>query len=122
MPNEQIKKKKLGRGFWISILVIIVLIPLTVGISWYMGDRKYYIASVLIMIYSMIPFFASFESRKPQARELVTLAVMCAIAVASRAAFVWAENFKHASWHPACMPQIQRRETPVQSPRRSPVR
>ena len=94
MPNEQIKKKKLGRGFWISILVIIVLIPLTVGISWYMGDRKYYIASVLIMIYSMIPFFASFESRKPQARELVTLAVMCAIAVASRAAFVWAENFK----------------------------
>lgn len=94
MPNEQIKKKKLGRGFWISILVMIVLIPLTVGISWYLGDRKYYIASVLIMIYSMIPFFASFESRKPQARELVTLAVMCAIAVASRAAFVWAENFK----------------------------
>lgn len=94
MPDEQIKKKKLGRGFWISILVMIVLIPLTVGISWYLGDRKYYIASVLIMIYSMIPFFASFESRKPQARELVTLAVMCAIAVASRAAFVWAENFK----------------------------
>ena len=74
--------------------VIIVLIPLTVGISWYMGDRKYYIASVLIMIYSIIPFFAGFESRKPQARELVTLAVMCAIAVASRAAFIWAPNFK----------------------------
>ena len=35
---------------------------MTVGISWYMGDRKYYIASVLIMIYSMIPFFAGFES------------------------------------------------------------
>ena len=75
-------------------MVIIVLIPLTVGISWYMGDRKYYIASVLIMIYSIIPFFAGFESRRPQARELVTLAVMCAIAVASRAAFIWAPNFK----------------------------
>lgn len=73
---------------------MVVLIPLTVGISWYMGDRRYYIASVLIMIYSMLPFFASFESRIPGARELVTLAVMCAIAVASRAAFVWAPNFK----------------------------
>ena len=94
MQGKQLEKKKLGRGFWVSLFVIIVLIPLTVGISWYMGDRKYYIASVLIMIYSIIPFFAGFESRKPQARELVTLAVMCAIAVASRAAFIWAPNFK----------------------------
>ena len=94
MQGKQLEKKKLGRGFWVTLLVIIVLIPLTVGISWYMGDRKYYIASVLIMIYSIIPFFAGFESRKPQARELVTLAVMCAIAVASRAAFIWAPNFK----------------------------
>ena len=94
MQGKQLEKKKLGRGFWVTLLVIIVLIPLTVGISWYMGDRKYYIASVLIMIYSIIPFFAGFESRRPQARELVTLAVMCAIAVASRAAFIWASNFK----------------------------
>ena len=94
MQGKQLEKKKLGRGFWVTLFVIIVLIPLTVGISWYMGDRKYYIASVLIMIYSIIPFFAGFESRKPQARELVTLAVMCAIAVASRAAFIWAPNFK----------------------------
>ena len=94
MQGKQLEKKKLGRGFWVTLLVIIVLIPLTVGISWYMGDRKYYIASVLIMIYSIIPFFAGFESRKPQARELVTLAVMCAIAVASRAACIRAPNFK----------------------------
>lgn len=94
MPDKQIEKKKLGRGFWVTLFVIIVLIPVTVGISWYVGDRKYYIASVLIMIYSLIPFFAGFESRKPQARELVTLAVMCAVAVASRVAFIWAPHFK----------------------------
>lgn len=35
-----------------------------------------------------------FEKRRPQARELVTIAVMCAIAVASRAAFIWIDNFK----------------------------
>ena len=46
------------------------------------------------MILSMIPFFVSYESRKPQARELVTLAVMCAIAVASRVAFIAVPHFK----------------------------
>lgn len=94
MPNQQIENKRNKKSFWISLIVIAVLMPATVGISWYMGDRKYYVASVLIMIYSMIPFFASFERRKPQAREMVTLAVMCAIAVAARTAFIWAPNFK----------------------------
>ena len=34
----------------------------------------------------LIPFFLAFEGRKPQARELVVLAVMCAIAVVARVA------------------------------------
>ena len=94
MQNEQIKSKGSRRGFLAVIAVMVILIPATIGISWYLGDRKYYIASVLIMIYSMIPFFVSFERRKPQARELVTLAVMCAIAVASRAIFIAVPHFK----------------------------
>ena len=94
MQNEQIKSKGPRRGFLAVIAVMVILIPAMIGISWYLGDRKYYIASVLIMIYSMIPFFVSFERRKPQARELVTLAVMCAIAVASRAIFIAVPHFK----------------------------
>lgn len=95
MSDERINQKKFSKkGLWASIAVMAVLIPLTVGISWYLGDRKYYMASVLIMIYSMVPFFVSFENRRPQARELITLAVMCAIAVVSRAAFIWIGNFK----------------------------
>ena len=39
-------------------------------------------------------FFLHFESRKPQARELVLLAVLCALAVASRAAFGFVAHFK----------------------------
>ena len=98
MQNEQIEKTKNSkgsrRGFWAVVLVAAVMIPLTIGISWYLGDRKYYIASVLIMIYSMIPFFISFEKRKPQSRELMTLAVMCAVAVVSRAVFIAVPHFK----------------------------
>ncbi len=54
----------------------------------------YYLASVLIILYTMVPFFLVFERRKPQARELVVLAVLCAIAVASRAAFKMIDHFK----------------------------
>lgn len=41
MQNEQINsgKKKRGKSFWVSLIVIAVLIPLTVGISWYLGYR-----------------------------------------------------------------------------------
>lgn len=86
--------KKSGKALWLSVFVIVILIPATIIISGQLGDRKYYICSVLIIIFSMIPFFADFESRKPQARELVTIAVLCAIAVASRAAFIMLPSFK----------------------------
>lgn len=87
-------KRRAGKLPWLSILVIIILIPATILVTWELGDRKYYICSVLIIIFSMIPFFAGFESRKPQAREIVTIAVLCAIAVASRAAFIMLPSFK----------------------------
>lgn len=86
--------KKLSKSTWASIAVIIVLIPLTLMLSHYFGDRQYYISSLVIILLSMVPFFVSFESRKPQARELVTIAVLCAIAVASRAAFIMLPAFK----------------------------
>ncbi|MBQ2926882.1 MAG: ECF transporter S component [Ruminiclostridium sp.] len=42
----------------------------------------------------MAPFFLVFEGRKPQARELVLIAALCAIGVAGRAAFFMLPNFK----------------------------
>ena len=42
----------------------------------------------------MLPFFMVFENRKPQARELVIIAVLCAIGVAGRAAFFMLPEFK----------------------------
>ena len=42
----------------------------------------------------MLPFFLIFEGRKPQARELVIIAVLCAIGIAGRAALFMLPQFK----------------------------
>ena len=52
-----------------------------------MNDRQYYFISLMIIIETMIPFFMIFEQRKPEARELVVIAVMVGIAILGRAAF-----------------------------------
>lgn len=87
-------KKRLSKRTMISAILILVVIPLTIYLGWRFAEGSYYITSLLIIAYVMIPFFLVFEKRKPQARELVILAVMCAIAVASRAAFIWVPFFK----------------------------
>lgn len=60
-------------------------------------NTHYYIISILILLLSIGVFFLSFEKRKPQAKEIITIAVMSAIAVASRAAFVILPFFKPMS-------------------------
>lgn len=79
----------------IASLLILLTIPLTIfaGIVL-LGDRKYYFISLLIILETLIPFCMLFEGRKPQARELVLISVLCAIAVAGRAAFFALPQFK----------------------------
>ena len=76
-----------------SLILVLVLIPLTLFLGTRLHGRWYYLTSTLIIIETMIPFFLAFETRKPQARELVTLSVLCAQAVASRVV-VLIPNFK----------------------------
>ena len=52
-----------------------------------MGGRAYVATSVLVIAFAMLPFFASFERQRPQARQLAVLAVLCALGVAARALF-----------------------------------
>lgn len=71
------------------------LIPLTIFVGiYYLDDRKYYFISLLIILESMLPFALIFEGRKPQARELVIISTLCAIAVAGRTAFAPLPQFK----------------------------
>lgn len=83
-----IKKSKIG-----SIFAIVVFIPATLYLGSRLPGRWYYLTSTLILIELMLPFFLAFETRKPQARELVILAVMCALAVAGRV-IIPLPNFK----------------------------
>lgn len=87
------KNKRSNIKTIIEILIIVVLIPAVLLISWKIGDRQYYLFSVIVMILILIPFFLHFERRGPTARELVTIAVMAAIATAARAAFVMVPHF-----------------------------
>lgn len=78
-----------------TLLVFLLLIPATLFLGTKLPGRGYYITGTLIIIELMIPFFMAFEGRKPQARELVVIAVMCAIAIAGRVA-IPIPNFKAA--------------------------
>lgn len=83
-----------GRGVWAGAVLILLIIPVTLWFFWRIGSRNYYLISVLFIFYTMATFFLAFEKRKPQAREMVVLAVLCALAVASRTAFIWVPHFK----------------------------
>ena len=77
-----------------TLLIFLVAIPATLFQGSRMSGKWYYLTSTLIIIELLIPFFMTFEGRKPQARELILLAVLCAMGVASRAAFYMLPNFK----------------------------
>ena len=96
--NEDIVMDSARRGFGkrtvVSIVAVLVLIPATI---WFgvarLGDKKYLFISLLVLLEAMLPFFVSFEDRKPKVRDIVTLAVMCALAVTGRTAFFMLPNF-----------------------------
>ena len=73
----------------------LILEAATILAGFYIFENKqYFIVSFMIVIYAMVPFFVSFERRKPKAREIVILAVMVSLAVVGRAAFFMVPNFK----------------------------
>lgn len=79
----------------LATILILFIIPATILFGVFvLNDRKYYFISLLIVIYTMLPFVMVFEKRKPQARELIVIAVLAAIAVAGRAAFFMLPQFK----------------------------
>jgi len=64
-------------------LLILIAMPLTLlAGSFILDQANYMLISLLVIIYTMIPFFMIFEKRRPKAREIVLIAMMTAITVA----------------------------------------
>lgn len=78
-------------GLFVALLVVPLLVILGTTL---LGRRSSILLSSLIIVASMVPLFASFERRRPQAREVVTLAAMIALGIASRVLFAFIPQFK----------------------------
>lgn len=85
--------RKINWRFWLSLAIMVLLVPLAVVLFTRL-KQSFYLSGLTIIVLTIAAFFLRFESRKPQARELVLLAVLCALAVASRAAFGFVPHFK----------------------------
>lgn len=104
------ERRKLTKRTWMSVFMLFVAIPIIALTGYYLvdsdtnaigiwmqqvfGSRKYYFISLVIVICALVPFFMVFEGRKPQARELIVLATLAAIATAGRGAFFMIPHFK----------------------------
>ncbi len=75
------------------LIDLFALIPATLFLGTKLSGQLYYLTGTLVILEIMLPFFLRFESRKPQARELALLAVLCALSVAARVAIQF-PNFK----------------------------
>lgn len=93
-PVENTRKSWISKRTLAALAVSAVLTVAVIAATIVFGDDNYYLASLAIIVFTILPFFASFEGRRPQARELVVLAVLIAIAVAARSAFFWLPAFK----------------------------
>lgn len=77
-----------------ALVLLVLLVPAVIYFGLRLGNRHYLVISLLLLLLAMLPFFMIFEDRKPQARELIVIAVLVAIGVASRGAFFMLPQFK----------------------------
>ena len=94
-PTPTHQKQPLSKRTIMASVLVLLAIPITiyVGVQLF-DDRRFYFISMLIIVQTMLPFALIFEGRKPQAREVIVIAVLCSIAVAGRGAFFMLPQFK----------------------------
>ena len=70
----------MNRKLFLCTLALTVLLPLTLLLGSRLPGRWYYLTATALLLEGMVPFFLSFESRRPQARDICTIAVLSALA------------------------------------------
>lgn len=86
LPEAPQVRGALSRRTRFGCAAVLLLIPVTLLASSAWG-WSYRFTALLVVLEAMAPFFLRLEGRKPQPRELVLIASLCAIGVAGRAAF-----------------------------------
>ncbi len=90
-----LQQRRLSKRTRLAAALILLCIPVTLYAGFfYLGNTAYYPIAFAVLLECMVPFFLVFEGRKPQARELVLVASLCALGVAGRAAFFMLPQFK----------------------------
>ena len=85
----------IGRRTILALGVILAAIPAVIFFGiFFLNNRSEYFISLCVIVLSMLPFFLVFENRRPQAREVVVIAVMAALAAAGRVAFFMLPHVK----------------------------
>lgn len=66
-----------------SLIFLVIPAVIALGVTLF-NDRNYIVISLIILLLTMAPFFMVFERRKPKAREIVLIAMMCALTVCAQ--------------------------------------
>jgi len=85
MPAKSSTKTKVVTG--------LCLLAVLANFVFFFQGNNYLITSMLIAVLSCIPFFYKYEKRRPEAREIIVVAVICAIAIVSRILFAFLPGF-----------------------------
>lgn len=94
-PQKMPLNKRLLNGRFLSCLVIFVLLP--AALVFYCinyEERRFWLLSLFVILCTIAAFFFAFERKRPDARTLVIIAVMCAACVVGRLIFFFLPQFK----------------------------
>lgn len=95
IERSEKEDRHIGKRTVAAMLLILIAIPFVIFFGiFFLNDRSEIFISLCIIGLAMIPFAMVFEQRRPQARELLLIAVMAAIAVVGRMAFFMIPQFK----------------------------
>lgn len=73
MQGKSLAARSLAIAAYIVLPLLLLVATLWIDSQWYI------ILSLLLLLFGIVPFFVSFERKKPRAREVVLLAVMSAL-------------------------------------------
>lgn len=105
-PKREKEKEKAGMfqklpcseckiGMDLSLILLPVLLGVTLFVSTFIfRTRNYMAVSMILLAEILVCFFSSFERKRPGAREIALIAILCALGCAGRGAFFMLPQFK----------------------------